>query len=334
MISSPVKKIFFTIFVLLLTGASLFGLWHFAGRKLLPKVKAQTFVDVKPDYWAYLDIEAAYRAGIVSGYPDGLFHPEDKVTNDQMAVFLARAVAGGDSKVPKDPKFCVTPSAGLYSILTGNCKPFKDVPTTYWAYYYIQYLYSKNIAPCAAIGYCYFYPTTQTNRSEMSKYLARAVAGGDSKVPAGPTTPTFKDVPTTYKTYKYIEYLAKMGIVSGYSDGTFHPLELITRAQMCVFINRAFSLSSTALVANISGKVTTNTGVALPNAYLVFNDGEKVIKADAYGNFKISGVDATLTEVTIYDQNGYLYESPNLDTHLISPNWGDQIINFSGLVKK
>lgn len=50
-----------------------------------------SFPDVPPAHWAYSHIEAVHAAGIVQGYPDGFYHPDDVVTRDQMAVFIARA---------------------------------------------------------------------------------------------------------------------------------------------------------------------------------------------------------------------------------------------------
>jgi len=50
-----------------------------------------TFPDVPTDFWTYKHIEYIRSQGIVGGYPDGLYHPGDLCTRDQMAVFIARA---------------------------------------------------------------------------------------------------------------------------------------------------------------------------------------------------------------------------------------------------
>ena len=317
-LSARKKAILISVGIVLIVGLGFLG-WQIKGGKLFSSaatVAGQTFSDVPGDYWAFTSIEAAYRAGIVSGYGDGTFRPNNLVDRASMAVFIARAVAGSDKNVPAGP---ATPT-------------YKDIPTNHWAYKYIEYVTRKRIVSGYEDGT--YRPTLIITRDQMAVFISRAIAGGDSKVPADTGTPTFKDVGATYWAYKYIEYLADRGLVSGYSDGTFHPTEKVTRAQMAVFVTRAFDLISQYLIANISGKVTTSTGAALANAYLVFNEGDAIVQADATGNFNISGLDATLIEVAIYDQNGYQYESPNLDTHLISPNYGNNTINFSGLVKK
>jgi hypothetical protein len=51
---------------------------------------APSFADVPTNYWAYKYIEYCRAQDIVHGYSDG-YHPEDVVTRDQMAVYVARA---------------------------------------------------------------------------------------------------------------------------------------------------------------------------------------------------------------------------------------------------
>ncbi len=46
----------------------------------IPTGPAQpTFPDVTLDYWAYKHVEYAASEQIVTGYPDGLYHPGDKI---------------------------------------------------------------------------------------------------------------------------------------------------------------------------------------------------------------------------------------------------------------
>ncbi|MFC4811991.1 S8 family serine peptidase [Paenibacillus sp. GCM10023250] len=51
-----------------------------------------TFADVKPSDWFAKDVEAAYSAGIVTGYGADSFRPNDAVTREQLGVMLARAI--------------------------------------------------------------------------------------------------------------------------------------------------------------------------------------------------------------------------------------------------
>jgi PKD repeat protein len=184
-----------------------------------------TFADIPLDDWACDAILACVNAGIVSGYEDGSYHPEIAVTRDQMAVFISRAMAGGDENVPAGP----------------GTATFDDVPAGYWAYDYVEYCVANDVVQ----GYSpvTYGPTDLVARDAMAVFISRAVAGGDAGVPDGPAEATFDDVPTDYWSYKYIEYCAGEEIVQGYDPVTYGPTGLVTRDQMAVFIARAYGLT-------------------------------------------------------------------------------------------
>lgn len=50
------------------------------------------FTDVPAKHWAASSIAAVANAGLVGGFPDGTFHPEDKLTRAQALVILAKAL--------------------------------------------------------------------------------------------------------------------------------------------------------------------------------------------------------------------------------------------------
>jgi len=55
------------------------------------------------------------------------------------------------------------------------------------------------------------------------------------------TQPTvFSDVPNNYWAHDYIAGLARLNIISGFGDGTFHPNESVTRAQFAAILRKAF----------------------------------------------------------------------------------------------
>lgn len=54
-----------------------------------------------------------------------------------------------------------------------------------------------------------------------------------------PVTPTFTDVPADHPYFKVIEWAAENGITVGYGDGRYGPDDLVTRAQMALFLQRA-----------------------------------------------------------------------------------------------
>lgn len=55
------------------------------------------FNDVSPNSWAAQPIAAAADAGLITGFPDGSFRPNDQITRAQALVILAKAINSGDS---------------------------------------------------------------------------------------------------------------------------------------------------------------------------------------------------------------------------------------------
>ncbi len=56
-----------------------------------------SFADVSGSYWANRAIASVSQAGLVTGFPDGSFKPEDKITRAQALVILAKALPGNVS---------------------------------------------------------------------------------------------------------------------------------------------------------------------------------------------------------------------------------------------
>ncbi len=50
---------------------------------IAPASGPSKFKDLKTDHWAYASIAAAEKAGFISGFPDGTFHPEEGLTRAQ-----------------------------------------------------------------------------------------------------------------------------------------------------------------------------------------------------------------------------------------------------------
>jgi len=118
-----------------------------------------SFADISKTDWSYKYVEYAKAQGIVSGYPDGLYHPNDAVDRGQMAVFLARAVSGGEAAVPtpsETPIFPDMTSQGTWS----------------WCYKHVQYIASEGVTQGYPDGR--YHPEYVCTRDQMAVYLARA----------------------------------------------------------------------------------------------------------------------------------------------------------------
>ena len=78
----------------------------------------------------------------------------------------------------------------------------------------------------------------------------------------------FTDVPSYYAFTDAIQDCTSKGILSGYSDGTFRPANLVTRAQFCVMLARAFYPSELEAHAHL-----TSSGWFIPAATVLDKKG-------------------------------------------------------------
>ncbi len=189
-------------------------------------ISVTSFLDVPADFWAVAEIEAAKANDLVRGYDDFTYHPEQPVSRDQMAVYLARAAAGGDGLVPAGP----------------GVPRFADVGTGFWAYRYIEYALGRGIISGYDDGL--YHPELPVDRGQMAAFIARTMAGGESGLASylPPTAASFPDVGTDAWNYKHVEYIKEHGVTGGYPDGLYHPETTCTRDQMAVYLARAMGL--------------------------------------------------------------------------------------------
>lgn len=112
---------------------------------------------------------------------------------------------------------------------------YSDVPNTHRFYDDIAYLYEKGVVGTSS-RYGVDTPITRESAAIM---IAKAL-GLDGKQTSTP----FKDVPSSSPASGYINSAVKAGVISGYPDGTYRPKGIVNRAEMAIFISRAFSLTT------------------------------------------------------------------------------------------
>ncbi len=121
---------------------------------------------------------------------------------------------------------------------------FTDVAADSPLYPFVRYLTDKGIFKGFPDGS--FRPAENVTRAQAAKVMA--MAKGLPEIKGG--NPTFSDVPTDYWAFGVIEAATKNGLFKGYSDGTFKPEGVITRAEAITLL---MNLSGGAL----SGKEMT-----------------------------------------------------------------------------
>lgn len=113
---------------------------------------APAFQDVKPAHWAYMDISRAAAAGLMAGYPNGEFRPQQAITRGEIAVVLVRA----------------------FDLKMGNQQfYFKDLNSPGWGFaaHSMAVLASQGLAKGVQPGI--YQPQKTLTRGEVAALLAR-----------------------------------------------------------------------------------------------------------------------------------------------------------------
>ena len=198
----------------------------FTGGETYTISKAATFSDVPLTYWASSYIERLYNAGITGGCSTVPLNycPDATVTRAQMAIFLLKGIHGSS----------YTPPA--VGVSTG----FGDVATDYWAAAWIKQLAAEGVTSgCGNGNYC---PDSVVTRAQMAIFLLKAKNGSSYTPPAVGVSTGFNDVATDAFGAAFIKQLVSDGITAGCSNSNYCPNDSVTRAQMAVFLVRAFNL--------------------------------------------------------------------------------------------
>jgi hypothetical protein len=146
-----------------------------------------------------------------------------------MAVYIARALAGGEDDVP---------------VFTGM-PTFPDVPEGFWALDHVEYTVDQSVVAGCDDGN--YHPEYEVTRDQMAVYVARSLVAPSGEAAFADYTPAdprnFPDVPEDSSAYAHIEYCVERDVVQGYEDGLYHPEGVVTRDQMAVYVARAFDLT-------------------------------------------------------------------------------------------
>ena len=215
-----------------------------------------SFTDVPKTNPFYKKIETMLHYGITSGCTPTQYCPGQSVSRAEMAIFVAKVIAGGGANVPpvgfvKGNLYRCTQFLGITL--------FSDVSPADIFCKHVHYLAAQNVTSgCSANAFC---PSTPIDRDSMAAFIAKAIVAplGGNFVPLSygpypgtglsyscdPAAPNvhFTDVPVTDPFCKHVHYLWSRGFVSGCSTTAYCPATLVTRDTMAKFLGNAFALT-------------------------------------------------------------------------------------------
>lgn len=180
----------------------------------LPKDTSSVFADVETDRWSYEAIQYLVAKKIISGYEDGTFKPQSKITRAEFIKLISNTFGFEYAQAEGENVFSDVAAYDWY---------YKDVITAYNN----KIVYGDNGR---------FNPNEEITRQEMAAMLYRAI------VASGVEFETVSGVNITDRStiadwaYTPVFQLVGMDIISGYEDGTFKPANRATREEVAKLI--------------------------------------------------------------------------------------------------
>jgi hypothetical protein len=222
--------------------------------------------------WAKLTVGTLIDLGIIDGYSDGTFKPNNTITRSEFTKLVRTAMK--------------------YELVIGNT--FKDT-TTNWAKNEIHTVVVNGGIDKVEFGEN-FYPNKNITRIEMAKMIVRSLGlDAKAKAKAGNTTQFTDDNQIGSADKGYIIIASENKIINGYLDKSFKPNGEATRAEASQMIVNMLNY-----IKNGSGDVTqpTPTPIPVPSNTLSENlTNSKVFSIETFkienGKAYVKNIDAT-----------------------------------------
>lgn len=220
---------------------------------------ADVFSDVHASHYFYEDVLDLHNRGILNGFSDGTFKPDEALTRGQAAKIIA-GVLGLDTKNVINPNFT-------------------DIQTTHPYYGAIAALNEAGIID--GFDDNSFRPGENIQRHHIAKILARSFQLTPHNADALP----FTDVRSEYK--EAVSALYELGVTTGKTATTFDGTAKVTRGQMAAFIVRSEKAiqQQQAAIQNGTHTVTltdfTNSEMTTDKGKLTFDEAFSAIFSTA-----------------------------------------------------
>ena len=188
---------------------------------------AADFSDVPPSHNFYPAVADCSSKGIVGGYPDGTFRPSATVTRSNFCVMLSRAFYPSDiTRYTNDftlsygsfyPNYLALANNGIW-----NNVSFDE-----------EYIYTSDFAASMNLG---------ISRYDMAQLMtnimnARGFAAGEAEKNAAASKITdYSSIPGQYR--EAVANVYALGVIGGYSDGSFNGGGVMNRGQAAAVIYR------------------------------------------------------------------------------------------------
>ena len=183
---------------------------------VIPPEPIVVFRDLEDATWAADAINRLYDRGVISGVAEGVFAPGDTVTREQFLTILVKAFS------LEEP---------------GAACDFADVSPSDWFYPYVASAYTLGLSN--GVGDTWFGAGQPVTRQDIATLCDRAARIAGYTVEGYGPAPEFTDAAEigAYAADS-VSLLYRCGVLNGYEDGSFAPLESATRAEAAKVIDQ------------------------------------------------------------------------------------------------
>jgi hypothetical protein len=206
----------------------------------------KSFSDVGSDHWANDAIQQIVKQGVVDGYQDGTFHPENSLTREQFSKLLTLAM---DAELPN-----VTEST------------FSDVANSKWSMPYIEAV-KDYVSGIDAGILAFFQPEEVITREDVAVALVKALKINTDAIsnPVSKIRQKFADFDRISSGLEpYIAAAIENKLLDGYEDGTFQPKSGLTRAAAATLLSRLMQSPHMPVMKDIQLSVNVADSVETP----------------------------------------------------------------------
>lgn len=198
----------------------------------IPAYGSRMFTDVSDDHWAEEDIEKIVSAGIMKGYGDGTFRPNEKVNKVQALVTIKRLMNPSSEEIKK--------ARGLYDNILNKYSLKEEENDAFAVALYKGIINEKMLAN-------EFFTNGVANDSkklEVCLYLVRAM-GLEEQTKNRPATLIFNDTELIPREARpYIDLLIEKKVLNDKGDdkGNFNPNQSLTRALIATLLSKSYNI--------------------------------------------------------------------------------------------
>lgn len=203
-----------------------------AADKIAKSVNAAqaVFSDIQ-GHWAEELILMMYQEGMISGYPDGSFRPDNNVSRAEFAAIAAQKASGEKEALP-----------------------FYDVSEEDWYYEPVSRLYGQRIVRGDG---GYFYPEENIKREDAAVILYNLIGGAAETAYSAVDFPDSADISDYAR--EAVSALCGAGILHGDENGYFNPRGVTTRAEAVTMMMNAVYPHGTGAAAEPVSAAQTET---------------------------------------------------------------------------